>query len=131
VLFYDGPISSAVAFDRLLRRGEDLAHRLVGAFSDSRPWNQLVAIATDGETYGHHHRHGDMALAYALEYIETHRLARLTNYGEYLERHPPTHAVEIAPNTSWSCAHGIARWRDNCGCNSGRGHGWSQEWRTG
>ena len=129
VFFYDGPISRAVAFEHLLSQGERFAHRLLSAFSDGRTWPQVVHIATDGETYGHHHRHGDMALAYALEYIETHRLARLTNYGEYLERHPPTHEVEIVPNTSWSCAHGIARWKDNCGCNSGRGAGWSQDWR--
>ena len=129
VFFYDGPISRAVAFEHLLSQGERFAHRLLSAYSDARTWPQMVHIATDGETYGHHHRHGDMALAYALEYIETHRLGRLTNYGEYLERHPPTHEIEIVPDTSWSCAHGIARWRDNCGCSSGRGE-WSQEWRS-
>jgi alpha-amylase/alpha-mannosidase (GH57 family) len=129
LFFYDGPISRAVAFEHLLSQGERFAHRLLSAFSDGRTWGQMVHIATDGETYGHHHRHGDMALGYALEYIETHRLARLTNYGEYLERHPPTHEVEIVPDTSWSCAHGIERWRGNCGCSSGRGQ-WSQEWRA-
>ena len=81
---------------------------------------QLVHIATDGESYGHHHRHGDMALAYALDYIEANGLARLTNYGEYLEKHPPTHEVEIFENTSWSCVHGIERWRSDCGCHTGQ-----------
>lgn len=130
LFFYDGPVSQAVAFERLLSSGERFAHRLTGAFSDARDWPQLVHIATDGETYGHHHRFGDMGLAYALHYIESENLARLTNYGEYLERHPPTHEVEIIENTSWSCFHGVERWRSNCGCNSGGNAGWNQEWRA-
>src|SRR5205085_3918282 len=69
IFFYDGPISRAVAFERLLARGENLAHRLLAAFSESKTQTQLVNIATDGETYGHHHRYGDMALAYAIDYI--------------------------------------------------------------
>ena len=128
--FYDGPISRAVAFEQLLARGENLAHRLVNAFSDSRKHVQLVNISTDGETYGHHHRYGDMALAYALDYIEEKTLAKLTNYGEFLETHPPTHEVEIAENTSWSCSHGVERWRSDCGCNTGAGAGWNQRWRA-
>ncbi|MBI2854804.1 MAG: DUF3536 domain-containing protein [Chloroflexi bacterium] len=130
LFFYDGPVSFAVAFERLLANGERFAARLMNAFSGTRDWPQLVHIATDGETYGHHHRHGDMALAYALHHIESSKLARLTNYGEYLEKHPPTHEVEILSNTSWSCAHGVERWRSNCGCNVGAGPGWNQEWRA-
>ncbi|MBI2933009.1 MAG: DUF3536 domain-containing protein [Planctomycetes bacterium] len=129
LFFYDGPVSRAVAFERLLTRGEDFAHRLLGAFSERREWPQLVHVATDGETYGHHHRHGDMALAYALHYIEQNRLARLTNYGEFLEKHPPAHEVQIVEGTSWSCVHGVQRWRADCGCNSGGRPGWSQAWR--
>jgi alpha-amylase/alpha-mannosidase (GH57 family) len=130
LFFYDGPISRAVAFEDLLERGENLAQRLVGAFSQERDRPQLVHIAADGETYGHHHSHGDMALAYALEYIDSKKLARLTNYGEYLEKYPPTFEVEILENTSWSCGHGVERWWKDCGCNSGRHPGWSQGWRT-
>ncbi len=130
VFFYDGPISAGVAFEGLLKRGEDLAQRLAGAFSEERQWPQLVHIATDGETYGHHQRFGDMALTYALHYIEENKLAKLTNYGEYLEKYPPTHEVEIIENTSWSCAHGVERWRRDCGCNSGGHPGWNQAWRT-
>jgi alpha-amylase/alpha-mannosidase (GH57 family) len=130
LFFYDGPISRGVAFEGLLSRGEDLVDRLIGAFNEDRQWPQLVHIATDGESYGHHHRFGDMALAYALNTIEAKQLARLTNYGEYLERHPPTHQVEIVEKTSWSCFHGIDRWWSNCGCNSGGHPGWNQEWRT-
>lgn len=130
LFFYDGPISRAVGFERLLSNGGAFANRLIGAFSAERKWPQLVHIATDGETYGHHHRFGDMALAYALNSIETGSLARLTNYGEYLERHPPTHLVEIWENSSWSCAHGVERWRSDCGCNTGMHPGWQQQWRA-
>lgn len=129
LFFYDDPISHDVAFKGLLNSGEGLARRLTEAFSAERHWPQLVHIATDGETYGHHHRFGDQALAYCLHLIESEGLARLTNYGEYLEKHPPTHEVQIHENSSWSCVHGVERWRNDCGCHSGMHHGWSQTWR--
>lgn len=129
LFFYDGPISREVAFSGLLTNGGALAERLVSAFSDSRDWPQLVHIAVDGETFGHHQLHGDMALAYCLHFIESKGLARLTNYGEFLEKHPPTREVEIIENSSWSCIHGVERWRDNCGCHTGMHMGWTQSWR--
>ena len=110
-----------MAFERLLNNGERFASRLLDALSDQREGPQLAHIATDGETYGHHHAFGDMALAYALDHIESSGLAKITNYGEFLERHPPEHEVEILENTAWSCVHGVGRWNANCGCNSG-GH---------
>jgi len=128
LFFYDGPISQAVAFEKLLNSGEQFADRLESGFSDARDWPQLVHIATDGETYGHHHRYGEMALSYALHRIESQDTQKLTNYGEFLEKFPPTHEVQIIENTSWSCIHGVERWRANCGCNAGH-PGWSQEWR--
>src|SRR5581483_7484088 len=130
IFFYDGPISRAVAFERLLARGEYFAHRLTGAFNAARKEPQLVNIATDGETYGHHHRFGEMALAYALHYIEEKDLATITNYRAYLEEHPPEYEVEIAERTAWSCAHGVERWRSDCGCSTGGGAGWNQKWRA-
>ncbi|MGH7475266.1 MAG: DUF3536 domain-containing protein [Longimicrobiales bacterium] len=129
IFFYDGPISRGVAFERLLSNGERFAARLRGAITEQRDWPQLVHIATDGETYGHHHRHGDMALAYALEHMDRLEDIELTNYGEYLERHPPQWQVEIAEDTAWSCAHGIERWRSDCGCHTGGQPGWRQTWR--
>jgi alpha-amylase/alpha-mannosidase (GH57 family) len=128
--FYDGPVSHAIAFERLLAKGEYLAQRLLGTFSEARNWPQLAHVATDGETYGHHFQHGDMALAYALHYIDSNNLARLTNYGEFLEKHPATHQAQVFENSSWSCVHGVERWRSNCGCNSGGNAGWNQEWRA-
>src|SRR5271157_103238 len=131
LFFYDGPISRAIAFEGLLDNGEQFAQRLLGAFSEeTRPWPELVHIATDGETYGHHHPYGEMALTYALNQIESNELAELINYGLYLERHPATHLVEVLENSSWSCVHGVERWRSNCGCNSGGHPGWNQEWRA-
>lgn len=128
IFFYNGPISRAVAFENLLARGENLAHRLLGAFAaDERV--QLVNIATDGETYGHHHRFGDMALAYAIDYINDHKLAQTTNYSAYLAEHPPAEEVKIVERTAWSCAHGVGRWESDCGCNAGAPAGWNQQWR--
>jgi hypothetical protein len=128
LFFYDGPIAQALAFEGLLDNGEKFANRLLSAFADDSP--RLVHIATDGESYGHHHRHGDMALAHALHYIESKGLAQVTNYGRYLEDHPPEYEVEIFENSSWSCEHGIERWRSDCGCNSGGHSGWNQGWRA-
>ncbi len=128
LFFYDGPISQAVAFEKLLDNGEKFASRLLGGFSDARTGPQMVHIATDGETYGHHHKHGEMALAYSLDYIESKKSARITNYGEFLQLSPPAWEVQIYEQTAWSCVHGVERWRSNCGCNSGRA-GWHQAWR--
>jgi len=129
VFFYDGPASRAVAFERLLTNGEGFVRRLLGGFSENPGWDQLEHIATDGETYGHHHRFGEMALAWSLSHLESTRHARLTNYGEFLAIHPPAFEVEILDNTSWSCSHGIERWRSDCGCATGANPGWDQAWR--
>lgn len=126
LFFYDGPISRGVAFERLLDDGHRFAERLLGVF-DRREEPSLVHIATDGETYGHHHAHGEMALAVALDRIEREPGVRLSTYGEVLERMPPSWEAQIVENSSWSCVHGIERWRSNCGCGSGGG--WTQAWR--
>jgi alpha-amylase/alpha-mannosidase (GH57 family) len=129
LFFYDGSISRDVAFGGLLSNGGDFANRLMGAFPGERGEGALVNMATDGETYGHHFQGGDMALAYGLHQIENTEGISLTNYGEFLERHPPDHEVEIFENSSWSCVHGVERWRKDCGCSSGPHPGWSQSWR--
>lgn len=129
VFFYDGPISRAVAFEKLLVNGESFAGRILGAIDQGRQEDQLVHVATDGESYGHHFQYGDMALAYALHRIEAGDKAKLTVYGEYLEKHPPQHEAEIHQPSAWSCSHGVERWRSDCGCNAGHA-GWNQRWRT-
>jgi len=128
LLFYDGPISRQIAFEGLLHNGEALAERLLEGFSEAAE-PQLVHIATDGESYGHHHHRGEMALTYCLHHLEANQLATLTVYGQYLEQHPPEWEVTIHERSSWSCDHGVERWRGDCGCNSGGHPGWHQRWR--
>jgi alpha-amylase/alpha-mannosidase (GH57 family) len=130
LFFYDGTISNEIAFGDLLKDGERFAQRLQGAFSKEQNKPQIVHIATDGETFGHHHRFGEMALAYCLDRIETSHSIFLTVYGEHLEKYPPEYEVQIAENTSWSCVHGVERWRDHCGCSTGLHPGWKQKWRA-
>jgi len=131
VFFYDGPNSRAIAFEGLLDSGQKFAERLITGLSGSDGPDdpaQLSHVATDGESYGHHHKHGEMALSSAMHFMEDNELASLTNYGEFLAKFPPTWEAEIVENTSWSCAHGIERWRSDCGCNGGK-PGWNQRWR--
>jgi alpha-amylase/alpha-mannosidase (GH57 family) len=129
LFFYDGNVAHDVAFGSLLAQGESFADRIMGCFPDDRSLPRLVHIATDGETYGHHHHRGDMALAYALDLIASREDVRLTVYGEYLELHPPSAEVEIIERSSWSCPHGVERWFRDCGCNSGGRPDWNQQWR--
>jgi alpha-amylase/alpha-mannosidase (GH57 family) len=133
VFFYDGPSSRAIAFEGLLNSGEAFGSRLLDGFRSAPQGEtvdaQLSHVATDGESYGHHHKHGEMALSYAMHWIEEGKRANLTNYGEFLGKFPPIWEAEVEENTSWSCVHGIERWRSNCGCNGGK-PGWNQEWRA-
>ena len=129
LFFYDGQISQGVAFDGLLNDGRKLADSLIAPLDKSSAEAQLSHIATDGETYGHHHKHGDMALAFCLDYIERHTKVRLTNYAQFLSLHPPTHEIQIHEYSSWSCVHGVERWRNDCGCNTGGKPHWNQRWR--
>ena len=127
VFFYRGPTSRAIAFEGLLNSGEAFADRLRAGFGDGDV-PELVSVATDGESYGHHHRHGEMALAWAVRLLEQDKTVKLTNYASFLQQFPPEWECEIIDDSSWSCAHGVERWRSNCGCNTRSG--WSQEWRT-
>ena len=132
LFFYDGPISTAVAFEGLLGSGEQFAARLLHGFDEKRPWRELVHVATDGESYGHHHRFGEMALAACCDRIEASGEAELTNYAAFLASLPapgPTAEVEIVGPSSWSCAHGVERWRADCGCRVGHPD-WHQRWRA-
>ncbi|RKY36140.1 MAG: glycoside hydrolase [Candidatus Omnitrophota bacterium] len=130
VFFYDGPVSQEIAFGGLLNNGEKFALRLLGLFSERQKESQLVHIATDGETYGHHHSYGEMALSYAYYFIENNNLAKFTIYAQYLEKFPPEYEVEIVENSSWSCSHGVDRWKSDCGCSSGMNPEWNQKWRA-
>ena len=130
LFFYDGGVSQAVAFERLLADGHQIVARMIGRGPAEGGEPTLCHIATDGETYGHHHRYGDMALAWALAQVEDGwNGTRLTNYAEYRACVPATWEVQLTEDSSWSCVHGIERWREDCGCNSGGRPGWNQRWR--
>ncbi len=129
LFFYDGAISKSVAFDELLRDGNKFARRLQEGNSEHRNYTQLVNIATDGESYGHHTKFGDMALAYLMRVKAEQNGFIITNYAEFLEKFPPLHEVEIKQASSWSCFHGVGRWKEDCGCSTGGHGGWNQKWR--
>ena len=126
VFFYHGALSQAVAFDRLLADGEQFFRRLAGAAGPG-----LLALATDGETYGHHFHFGEMALAYVLDQARSGREGlSLTNFATFLETSPPTTYARIREASAWSCAHGVERWRSDCGCTTGGHAGYNQRWRA-
>ncbi len=129
LFFYDGGLAHGIAFENYLQNGEILLQRLLNGFDPQDSGPQLVHVATDGESYGHHRLFGDMALAYALHSLENDPAIQLTNYGWFLAQFPPQFEVEIHENTSWSCAHGIERWRADCGCRLG-GQENQQTWRA-
>lgn len=129
LFFYDGAISRSVAFDELLKDGNKFIKRLKEGVSDLRDYPQLVHIATDGESYGHHTKFGDMALAYILKIKAKDEGFTITNYGEYLEKYKSDCEVDIKQASSWSCFHGVGRWKEDCGCSTGGHPGWNQKWR--
>ncbi|MBN1869588.1 MAG: DUF3536 domain-containing protein [Candidatus Omnitrophica bacterium] len=129
IFFYNGYIANEVAFGNMLNDGADFAKRLVKQYPKPLGRVRVSHIANDGETYGHHHKFGNMALAFMLYHVEKMRLAKITVYGEFLSKNPPEFEVKIKENTSWSCCHGVERWRANCGCRLGLHKEWNQEWR--
>jgi alpha-amylase/alpha-mannosidase (GH57 family) len=130
VFFYHGPLARAIAFERALASSSGLVEKFVSAASGG----DLVNVATDGETYGHHFKFGDLCLTHALTIEAKSAGFWLTNYAQYLDHHPPETEVEIdnGPDdegTSWSCVHGVGRWSRDCGCHTGGEPDWNQAWR--
>ncbi len=129
LFFYDGAISRSVAFDELLKDGNKFVKRLKEGISDLRDYPQLINIATDGESYGHHTKFGDMALAYVVKVRAEAEGFKITNYAEYLSKYRSNYEVDIKQGSSWSCFHGVGRWKEDCGCSTGGHPGWNQKWR--
>ena len=132
--FYDGPISNAIGFQGALGSSSSLIDRLGAAVRGDRDRDQIIHVATDGESYGHHTPFAERTLAYALAVEAPRRGYQVTNYGAYLAAHPPTAEARLKPGpggegTSWSCSHGVGRWVRACGCNAGT-PGWQQRWRS-
>ena len=130
LFFYDGAISRSVAFDELLVDGNKFIKRLKEGISEIRDYPQLINIATDGESYGHHTKFGDMALSYVLKIKAEDEGFIITNYAEYLDKYKSDYEVDIKQASSWSCFHGVGRWKEDCGCSTGGHPGWNQKWRT-
>src|SRR2546423_538397 len=131
VFFYHGQSSRAIAFENLLRSSSEF----VDALARSGSAKQMINVATDGETYGHHFKFGDLCLAHALYDEAPAHGFTISNYGQFLDEHPPAFEVEInngtnGEGTSWSCLHGVGRWIRDCGCHTGGEAGWNQQWRT-
>ena len=130
IFFYDGPLSRAVAYEKILESGKNFLSRIEQAFGEHKDGPRLVNVATDGESYGHHFKFGDLALSWIFDHLEQTGAIELTNYALYLERFPPQNDVKILEDSSWSCAHGIERWRSDCGCSIAQTPGWNQTWRA-
>jgi alpha-amylase/alpha-mannosidase (GH57 family) len=130
IFFYDGPLARAIAFEQALTSSE----RLVSMFKSASHDKAMVNVATDGETYGHHFKFGDLCLAHVLTVAAPREGFWITNYGEFLDHHPAQQEVSLASGpeaegTSWSCGHGVGRWIRDCGCQTGGKPGWNQQWR--
>ncbi len=134
VFFYDGPLSHGVGFEHLLTDAHRFADHIAQSFDPHDLGDQLVSVCTDGESYGHHEAFADMCAAYFFRELCAPRGLVPVNYAWYLERHPPEFEVRIknaySGGTAWSCAHGVGRWKEDCGCSTGAAPGWNQKWRA-
>ncbi|MEO7424525.1 MAG: DUF3536 domain-containing protein [Fibrobacteria bacterium] len=133
VFFYDGPLSHGVGFDHLLKDAARYGERIGNAFDSNSPGDQLVSVCTDGESYGHHEPFGDMCAAFLFKGMGPRLNMVPVNYAWYLTKHPPRNEVRLknahGDGTAWSCAHGVGRWKEDCGCTNGEQPGWNQKWR--
>ncbi|MEG1641666.1 MAG: alpha-glucan family phosphorylase [Synergistaceae bacterium] len=127
IIFYDGAMAQNIAFGSLLENGDIFYDEVISHSSDLD--DHILLVATDGETYGHHHKFGDMALARLFERLRSDVSVNLVDIATFLREHPPVNRCNIRENTSWSCMHGIERWRSDCGCSTGGEDGWNQRWR--
>lgn len=134
IFFYNGPVSKAVAFDDVLESSQNLLNKINSAANNNNeyPLPQLISVATDGETFGHHKKHAERTLAFFLKVLAPQNDLKIVNFGEYLADNNPQYEVKLKPGdngegSSWSCVHGVKRWKEDCGC--GGGGGWIQQWR--
>ncbi len=127
IFFYDGPISRDMGFSDVVYNSSHFAGRIGAAVRGDRRQSQVISVATDGETFGHHKKGTEKTLAYAFTKEFPSWDWTVTNFAHYLSLNTPTWEVELKPVTAWSCAHGVDRWQDDCGC--GGAPGWHLKWR--
>jgi len=134
IFFYEGGLSRSIAFDDVVYDAVKLMDRIETYFLSDRENDELVSIAVDGETFGHHKHFTERTIAYLLGGYSETRGVKVVNFGEYLSVHEPEYEVMLnegpaGEGTSWSCVHGVGRWKDDCGCSTGGFPGWNQKWR--
>ncbi len=134
IFFFQAELSGNISFGSALQNADTLVNSIEQAYFPHKKFPQLVNVATDGETFGHHKTFGDLTLAYTLKVKAAQMGIKITNYAEYLEKYPPQFEVKIklgesGDGTSWSCAHGVERWRSDCGCHTDGPDDWNQAWR--
>ncbi|MCS7170786.1 MAG: DUF3536 domain-containing protein [Aquificaceae bacterium] len=117
IFVYDGELSHGIAFGELINNMEEVIKR-------TQHRKGITLIAVDGETFGHHKKFGEMGLAYLLE-----RHPKVGTLEGIYDLMSPEGVTDIMEFTSWSCAHGLERWRSDCGCSTGGMPGWHQKWR--
>ncbi len=126
VVFGHHDLSHRIAFGDLVADGNSLADTMAASLGDD---DGVVLVVADGETYGHHHRFGDIGVAWATRQLqEKYRIS--TTLGEWLSEQTPTHEVQLHDVSAWSCAHGVERWRSACGCVTGERPGFDLAWRA-
>jgi len=134
IYFYDGPLSRNLAFDDIVYDSKMLMDRIDSVKNTDDNNSQLISIAVDGETFGHHKKFTERTIAFLLDEYAMNRGYKIVNFSEYLSYYKPEY--EVLPDngprnegTSWSCIHGVGRWKRNCGCITGGNPGWNQRWR--
>jgi len=134
VFFFDEQLSKDISFNDLLQEAHRFGNRIDSCYSGSNDKDEVVVLATDGETFGHHKPFGDMCLAYFFKHVAPSLGITPVNFGQYLEMFPPAYEATLknafGEGTAWSCAHGVGRWIRDCGCSTGGKEGWNQKWRT-
>lgn len=134
IFFYEGHLSKSVAFDDIVYSSERLMENINSLIIPDYKKPQLIHIAVDGETFGHHKHFTDRTIAYLVTRLAKTFDFNVVNYSEYLTIANAEYEVQLKPGyknegTSWSCIHGVSRWKRDCGCRSGGEPWWNQKWR--
>ncbi|MFH1416436.1 MAG: DUF3536 domain-containing protein [Elusimicrobiota bacterium] len=116
VFFSHNELAGEISFGGLMNNPVACADRIEKIFGTKQSEDLLVSVATDGETFGHHHKGMEQRLAYLLKYELPARGIEVSCFEKYISEHPPKWAVRVTNNSSWSCCHGIERWKSACGC---------------
>ena len=123
VFFYHKELSGGISFNpQWTTNAENFLHDKVQPFyhqkKSRRGEQQLIIIASDGELYGHHQQFRDLFLAHLLDGASAQNGIKPTYLALWLKQNPPRQTINIRERTSWSCHHGVSRWKGDCGCVS-------------